>query len=259
MSLRLLLLAACASVALLTWHGLDPRGLALPSARLAGVLLWPLALCALSGSLLTFRSTLWNRRWRAFWALALLGLWLALRLPSLFEILGGLTAPGLLALEALRDVLVPTGLLGGYIWLLLRCDDRVSKPLALLLPFLLTALALVAPEVAQMAWLPLLAGLGMAGQGTRDPDWEGAVGEALETASFHSVAWGLILSLAGFTVEAMHGRVFSALFMLFGTGMGCWIGSGLLWGASQAARDGRLPVARAGALLTGFGAVRPAE
>lgn len=236
MSFRLLFWSALLSGCLLVWHGvsLDPEAL---------VPWLGLFVVGAAGRLATVLRPGWGRGWRRLWTLVLAALWLALGILPGREQLSGLTTVGLLALETLRHFGVPTALLLGYQALIWRSEERVAGPLGWLFSPFLAGLAVAVPEASETAWLPLLAGLGL-GIPVEGPDWGQAAGAALEGAALQAVAWGALLSLVGFAVEAAQGRVWSALFLLAGTGVACWIGSGLLWGAAQALRAERLPLRR---------------
>ncbi len=251
MSLRLLFWSALFSGGLLAWHGLR-----LSSLDPAVLLPWlGLSVVGAVGRLAAVFRPTWGNGWRRLWALLLGALWLALAWAPLRDQLSGLTAVGLLALETLRHFGVPTALLLGYLALLWRSEDQRTGPLGWLFPVLLSGLALAVPEAPGAAWLPLLAGLGLGVPVEGEADWAEASGGALEGAALQTVAWGALLSAGGFLAEAAQGRVWSALFLLGGTGVACWIGSGLLWGAAQALRAERWPLRRLARGLLGPEAV----
>lgn len=205
--------------------------------------------------------SLWDMldSWGRVWSVILLGFWLSTLLPVLMLEIGALTGNFWIRCARGADLalpyVLPTSLLMGYLARLERtrggAEPNLNLPLQLGLFFFVILLVLLTPPIGTLWSLPVLVLLSLTpwssaqvciyrAESSEDsgPPYHLGLAAVIEMLSLQMVGWGAILAFLEFFGSGVEGKYIEGVMMTLGTGLGCWLGGGLIWGLSDHVRRG---------------------
>ncbi len=217
--------------------------------------------------------------WGRAWSFILLGFWIVTLGPQLLSELEPLT--GSLWIRCARGVdialpyVLPTSVLIGYLARLERArggfEPTLAIPLQLGLYFFLVVLLAFTPQVTALWSLPVLALLGLTPWSSSqveafwtekieraDPPYQTSLAAVIEMLSLQLVGWGAVLAFLRLFQLFVEGKYLEGVAVAIATGLGCWLGSGLIWGLSDHLQRGLGESAVRALALILFGA-RPSK